>query len=55
MVFVMVRLFDVKFWIVCGDFEQFPVDVIPDVCGDDSTTVFCRKDYVVVTQVDAVT
>ena len=55
MVFVMVRLFDVKFWIVCGDFEQFPVDVIPDVCGDDSATVFGRKYYVVVTQVDAVT
>ena len=48
MVFVMVRLFDVKFWIVSGDLEQFPVYVIPDVSGNNGSTVFCRKDYVVV-------
>ena len=49
----MVRLFDVEFWIVCGDFEQFPVEVLPYLCGNDSTTVFGRKDNVVVAQIDA--
>ena len=55
MIFVMVRLFDVEFRVMGGDFEQFPVDMPPYFGGDDGATVFCRKDYVVITQVDAVT
>ena len=55
MVGVVVRLFDVELRVVGGDVQQFPVDVIPEFGGDDRTTVFGRKDDVVVTEIDAVT
>ena len=54
MVGVMIRLFDVEFWVVGGDFDEFPVEVLPEFWGNDRMTVFGRKDDVVITEVDAV-
>ena len=51
---VVVRLFDIELWIEGGDFDEFPVEVLPEVCGDDWVAVFGRKYQVVVAEVDAV-
>ena len=54
MVFVMIRLFDEQPRVVCGDFDQFPVEVFPEFWCDNWVSVFGRKDYVVVTEVNTV-
>ena len=41
---ISVRLFDVYLWIEGGDFEKFPVQVLPEFWGDDGVSVFGRKD-----------
>ena len=50
---VMVRLFDVEFRIKRGDFEEFPVEILPEFWGDDGMSIFGRKDNVVIAQIDA--
>lgn len=55
MVLVVVRLFEIERWVVLGYFVQFPVEVGPEFWGDDRVTVFGRKHYVVVTEIDTVT
>ena len=55
MVCVMIRLFDVEFWIVGGHFDKFPIQVLPELVGDDCVSEFGRKDNVVITEVYAVT
>jgi len=52
-IFVMIRLLDVEFWIMSGDFNQFPIEVLKEFCGYDRVSVFGRKHYVVVTKIDA--
>ncbi len=49
-----VRLLNVEFWVEGGDFEKFPVQVVPEFCGDNGMSVFGRKDKVVVAEVYAV-
>ena len=41
---ISVRLLDVEFWVESGDFEKFPVDVVPEFWSDDGVSVFGRKD-----------
>ena len=53
MIPIMVRLFDVEFRIVGGDFKEFPVQVRPYCFSDDVVSVFGRKDKVIITQIDA--
>ena len=55
MVIVVVRLFDIELRVVFGDFEQFPVEVLPEGCIDDGMPIFGRKDEVIVAEVDTVT
>jgi len=50
----MIRLLEEDRWVMGGDFDQFPVYVLPELCGDNGMSVFGRKDDVVVTEVDAV-
>ena len=54
MIFVMIRLFDIELWVMVRDLDQFPIEVLPELCGDDGVTVFGRKDDVVVTEIYAV-
>ena len=51
MVFVVVRLFEVYFGVVSGNFKKFPIQILPEFGGDDRVSVFGRKHYVVVTEV----
>ena len=55
MVCVMIGLLYVYFWIMRGNFNKFPVDVLPEFRGDDGVSVFGRIHYVVVAQIDAMT
>ena len=55
MISVMIRLLEVQRRVMRGDLNQFPVEVVPEFCGDNRMSVFGRKDNVVVTEVDAVT
>ena len=55
MVFVMIRLLYVEPRIMGGNLYQFPIQIFPEFCGYDGVTVFGRKDYVVITEVYAVT
>ena len=55
MVCVMIGLLYIYFWIMGGNLNQFPVDVLPEFSGDDGMSVFGRIDYVVITEVDAMT
>jgi len=52
MVVVVIRLMDVEFWIMSRNLYQFPVEILPDFWGNYGVSIFCRKHYVVVTQVD---
>ena len=54
MVSVMIRLFDVEFWIMSANFNEFPIQVLPQLCSNDRMSEFGRKDYVVIAQVYAV-
>ena len=54
MILVVVRLLEIELGVIRGDFEQFPVEVLPEFWGDDGMTIFGRKDDVVIAQVDAV-
>lgn len=42
MIFVVTRLFDIDVGMVFCDFEQFPVEVFPDLVGDNRVSVFGR-------------
>ena len=51
---VVVRLFEIELRIERGNLDEFPVEVLPEVGGDDGMPVFGRKDEVVVAEIDAV-
>ena len=55
MVFVMVRLLEIDGGLMLHDFEQFPVEVFPELVGNDRVSVFGRTYQVVITEVDAMT
>lgn len=50
---VVVRLFEIELRIELGNLDEFPVEVFPEVWGDDGMTVFGRKDEVIVAEIDA--
>ena len=35
---------DIELWVEGGDFEEFPIEILPEFWGDDGMTVFGRKD-----------
>ena len=53
-VLIMVNLFKVNLRIVLGNLEQFPLNIGKQSWVKDFTTVFSRKDNMIVTKVDAV-
>lgn len=53
-VLVVVRLLEVQLGVVRREFEQFPVEVLPERVVDRGMPVFGRKHDVVVAEVDAV-
>jgi hypothetical protein len=55
MVFVIIRLFDVEFWVVGGYLNKFPIQVFPEFWSNDRVSKLGRKDNVVVTEVYTVT
>jgi hypothetical protein len=55
MICIMIRLFEIYFRIVSGDFLKFPIDVLPEFCSDYFMSVFGREYYMVVAEVNTVT
>ncbi len=54
MVSVMIGLLEVQFWVMRGDFKQFPIEVFPQFRSDDGMSIFGRIHNVVITEVYAV-
>jgi hypothetical protein len=52
-ILIMVRLFDVQLRVEGGDFEEFPIEILPEFWGDNGVAIFGRKDDVIVAEVDA--
>lgn len=52
MILIMIRLLEVYFRVVCGQFEKFPIQMTPYIFGDYLMSVFGRKDNVVITEVN---
>ena len=54
MVFIVFHCFEVDFWVVLSNFEQFPFQVCKYIVIEYVSSVFGRKDNMVITEVYAV-
>ena len=53
MIGVVIRLFYKYSWIVFGDFNKFPIQILPEFRSYYWVTVFGRKDDVVIAKIHA--
>lgn len=49
---VVIHFLDVDSWIVFGDFEQLPLHIREETIVEYLSSIFGRKDEVVVTEID---